>query len=74
MLLLGSGKRPYSSSYTVATKVTHSGLKLYAGDAFISYKKPLSHEQGSERSERARERVSAAEGASEATSLEKASK
>ena len=36
-------------------KNKHSGLKLYAGDAFISYKKPLSHKQGSERSERASE-------------------
>ena len=33
--------------------VMHSGLDLYAGDAFFSYKKPLSHERGSERSERA---------------------
>ena len=43
----------------------HSGLKLYVIDAFISYKKPLSQERGSERSERASEWVSAAEGASE---------
>ena len=35
----------------------HSGLKLYEIDAFISYKKPLSHERGSERSERASERA-----------------
>ena len=38
---------------------THSGLKLYAGDAFISYKKPLPHKQRSQRRERASERVSA---------------
>ena len=65
----------------------HSGLKLYEIDAFISYKKPLSHERGSERSERASEcsggrerseqsgaseRVSAAEGASEASSPDQA--
>ena len=31
-------------------------VKLYAGDTFISYKKPLSHERGSERSKRASER------------------
>ena len=52
----------------------HSGLKLYAGDAFISYEKPPSHERGSERSERASERVSVAEGASKASSLEQANK
>ena len=50
----------------------HSGLKLYEIDAFISYKKPLSPERGSEWSERESERVSAAEGASEASSPEQA--
>ena len=48
----------------------HSGLKLYAGDTFISYKKSLSHERGNERSERANGRVRAAEGMSEASSPE----
>ena len=50
----------------------HSGLNLYAGDAFISYKKLLSHERGSERSKRASERVSVAERASKASSAEHA--
>ena len=50
----------------------HSGLKLYVIDAFISYKKPLSHERGSEQSERASKRMSAVEGVSEASSLEQA--
>ena len=31
----------------VSVQPSHSGLKLYAGDAFISYKK-LSHERGSQ--------------------------
>ena len=31
-----------------ALLLLHSGLKLYVGDAFISYKKPLSHERRSE--------------------------
>ena len=48
--------------------LSEPGLKLYDYEivAFISYKKLLSHERGSERSERASERVSAAEGASDA--------
>ena len=46
-------------------KPVHSGLNLYEIDAFILYKKPISHEQRSERSEQASERVSAVERASE---------
>ena len=52
----------------------HSGLNLYVIDAFISYKKPLSNEQGSEQSEQASERVSATESASKASSQEQANK
>ena len=46
----------------------HYGTKL----GHFETKNPLSHEQGSERSERASERVSAAECASEASSPEQA--
>ena len=49
-----------------------SGSNLYEIDMFISYKKPLFHERRSEQSEWASKRVSAAECASEASSLEQA--
>ena len=49
-------------------QTAHCGLKLYASDAFISYKKPLSQERVREQSERASERVSAAKRASESSS------
>ena len=60
------------SFFFICPGTLHSGLKLYEGDPFISYKKPLSLKRGSERSERASEWVSTAEGASEASSPEQA--
>ena len=45
-----------TNNMPVVETMMHSGLKLHAGDASILYKKPLSLEQGSERSERASKR------------------